>query len=152
VNQSNFDDPYDLARFVAAQEDHYDRVLAEIRFGKKTSHWMWYIFPQFEGLGTSAASRRYAIKSLSEARAYLAHPVLGERLLQCAEATLSIAGRTATAIFGSPDDQKLRSSATLFAAVAGEDSVFQQLLAKYFDGKRDDLTLRLISGATGESS
>jgi uncharacterized protein (DUF1810 family) len=141
-------DPYDLARFVTAQAQNYSAALAEIRNGRKTSHWMWYVFPQFDGLGASWTSRLYSIKSLDEARAYLAHPLLGKRLLECAEAVLQVAGRSATEILGSPDDIKLRSSATLFAAVSPEGSVFHRILAKYFGGDGDGLTRRLIRGST----
>src|SRR4051794_16808187 len=111
------DDPHDLGRFVSAQADDYGQALAEVRAGRKRSHWMWYIFPQVEGLGSSPMSRRYSIRSLDEARAYLDHPVLGRRLIECAEAALGVEGRSASEIFGSPDDMKLRSSATLFASV-----------------------------------
>jgi uncharacterized protein (DUF1810 family) len=137
-------DPHDLARFVAAQEHDYAGALSEIRAGRKRSHWMWYVFPQYTGLGYSEMSQRYAIKSLAEARAYLDHPVLGPRLVACAEAALSVVGRTATEVFGSPDDVKLKSSATLFAAVSPAVSVFERLLDKYFAGDRDAATLRLI--------
>jgi len=143
------DDPYDLVRFVAAQDRDYATALAEIRGGRKRSHWMWFVFPQFEGLGESAMSRRYAIKSLDEARAYLAHPVLGHRLVECAEAALQIEGRSAGDIFGSPDDLKLRSSATLFATISPKGSVFHRLLDSYFDGRGDELTSGLIRGAEG---
>src|SRR5436305_1227395 len=102
-------DPHNLNRFVQAQVDDYEQALAEIRSGRKQSHWMWYIFPQFDGLGFSSTSKRYAIKSIAEAEAYLAHPVLGPRLQECAEAALRVEGRTASEIFGSPDDMKLRS-------------------------------------------
>jgi uncharacterized protein (DUF1810 family) len=108
---------------------------------------MWYIFPQYDGLGFSSTSRHYAIKSVAAARAYLAHPVLGPRLIECAEAALRVEGRSALEVFGSPDDMKLRSCATLFAHVAPAGSVFERLLSKYFDGQRDDRTLRLISAA-----
>ena len=141
--------PHDLARFEAAQEGSYESALAELRRGRKQSHWMWFVFPQFAGLGFSEMSVRYAIKSLDEARAYLAHPVLGPRLVESADAVLAIAGRSALEIFGSPDDMKLRSSATLFAAVSPEGSVFHQLLAKYFGGRKDESTLRLIAEADG---
>jgi uncharacterized protein (DUF1810 family) len=137
-------DPFDLARFVDAQAGSYDDALAEIRTGNKRSHWMWYVFPQCAGLGVSATSKRYAIRSVAEARAYLAHPVLGPRLTKCAAALLDIEGRSATAIFGSPDDMKLRSCATLFAAVSPPDSVFARLLGKYFGGERDERTIRLL--------
>ena len=137
-------DPHDLRRFLVAQEDDYADALSEIRSGRKESHWMWYVFPQFDGLGSSPTSKQYAIRSLSEARAYLRHPVLGSRLIACAEAVLAVEGRSATAIFGSPDDLKLRSCATLFAAVSPPGSVFERLLANYFPEGRDERTLRLI--------
>jgi uncharacterized protein (DUF1810 family) len=140
-------DPYNLQRFVQAQNTDYDRALLEIKRGKKSSHWMWYIFPQFEGLGLSTTSRRYSIKSTGEATAYLAHPVLGPRLKECARAVLSVEGRSAQEIFGSPDDMKLRSCATLFACVSPAGSVFHQLLDKYFEGKQDRKTLRMIGVA-----
>lgn len=139
-------DSYDLARFVEAQEREYERALTEIRGGRKRSHWMWYIFPQFAGLGRSAMSRRYAITSAAEAEAYLRHPVLGPRLLEIARAVLDVEGRSASEIFGSPDDMKLRSSATLFARVSAPGSVFEQVLERYFDGKPDTETLRLMDG------
>ena len=138
-------DPYQLSRFVTAQERDYDRALAEIRRGRKESHWMWYVFPQFRGLGLSAMSARYAIGSLDEARAYLAHPVLGPRLIECAEAVLSVHERTAHDIFGSPDDAKLRSAATLFAAVSPAGSLFHRILDHFFDGQHDPLTLQKLS-------
>jgi len=141
---SDINDPHDLNRFVEAQEGDYENALAEIRSGRKRSHWMWYVFPQFQGLGFSSTSRRYAIKSLAEARAYLNHPVLGPRLLECVEAALSIEGRSAHDIFGSPDDMKLRSCATLFAHVSPAGSVFHRLLDKYFMGQQDDKTLQLL--------
>jgi uncharacterized protein (DUF1810 family) len=140
-------DPYDLTRFVQAQEADYDQALTEIRAGTKRSHWMWYVFPQFVGLGSSPTSVHYAIKSREEAEAYLAHPILGPRLVDCADAALQIEGRSALQIFGSPDDMKLRSSATLFASVSPEDSVFRRLLDKYFGGKQDARTLELVSRA-----
>jgi len=144
VNSRGGDDPYNLERFVAAQRGDYKRALAELLRGRKQSHWMWYIFPQLEGLGSSEMSRRFAIKSAAEAKAYLAHPVLGLRLLACAEAVLSVEGRSALEILGSPDDLKLKSSATLFAAVTPPGSVFEQLLAKYYGGVRDEKTLELL--------
>jgi uncharacterized protein (DUF1810 family) len=140
-------DPHDLGRFVRAQEGDYERALAEIRAGRKRSHWMWYVFPQYEGLGLSATTRRYSIKSVAEAKAYLAHPVLGARLTEISEAALAIEGRSALEVFGSPDDRKLRSSATLFAHASPPGSVFERLLGKYFGGEPDEKTLRLI-GAT----
>ncbi|HLN27341.1 MAG TPA: DUF1810 domain-containing protein [Gemmataceae bacterium] len=141
---AGMNDPYDLSRFVKAQESNYEQAIAEIRSGRKYSHWMWYVFPQFEGLGFSSTSRRYAIKSLAEAKAYLNHPVLGPRLLECVEVALGIEGRSAHDIFGSPDDMKLRSCATLFAHVSPAGSVFHRLLDKYFKGKVDDKTLQLL--------
>ncbi len=137
-------DPYDLGRFLQAQADSYDQALREIESGRKSTHWMWFIFPQLDGLAFSSTSKHYAIKSIEEARAYLDHPVLGPRLRQCAEAALGIEGRSATQIFGSPDDMKLRSCATLFACVSGPDSVFDRVLAKFFGGERDVTTLRLL--------
>ena len=140
------DDPCDLTRFVRAQEGDYAQALAELERGRKRSHWMWYVFPQFDGLGSSATAKRYAIKSVAEARAYLAHPVLGPRLLECAEAVLRVEGRSATEIFGSPDDLKLKSCATLFATLLPRGSVFDRLLAKYYGGEPDGRTLQLLGG------
>src|SRR5262245_59745362 len=111
------DDPYNLSRFVQALEEDYEQALAEIRSGKKRTHWMWYIFPQIDGLACSSTSKRYSIKSVEEAKAYLEHPNLGPRLLECAEAVIHLEDQSATEIFGSPDDLKLRSCATLFACV-----------------------------------
>jgi uncharacterized protein (DUF1810 family) len=136
-------DPYDLDRFVKAQAANYDQALSELREGRKRSHWMWYIFPQMDGLGLSPMSRKYSIKSAAEARAYLDHPVLGPRLLECAAVVCNIVGRTALEIFGAPDDMKLRSSATLFASVSG-GGVFEQLIQKYFDGQPDEKTLQIL--------
>src|SRR3954454_1934841 len=126
------DDPHDLSRFVRAQEDDYEPALSEIRSGRKRSHWIWYIFPQLDGLGFSSTSRRYSIKSLAEAEAFLRHPILGPRLLECCEAVLGVEGRSAFVIFGSPDEMKLKSCATLFACVSPPGSVFDRLLTKYF--------------------
>ena len=137
-------DPYDLDRFVRAQAPDYERALSELRTGKKKSHWMWYIFPQIEGLGQSPMSVRYSINSADEARAYLGHLLLGPRLRECATVVRDIVGHSALEIFGSPDDMKLRSCATLFAAVS-KDGVFEQVLEKYFDGERDKETLRRIA-------
>jgi uncharacterized protein (DUF1810 family) len=143
------DDPYDLDRFVRAQQDDYEQALSEIKNGRKRSHWMWYIFPQFDGLAFSSTSKLYAIKSLDETRAYLDHPVLGPRLVVCAEAALHVEGRSATAIFGSPDDLKLRSSATLFAHVSPPGSVFHRLLDKFYQGVPDGKTLELLGVRDG---
>ena len=142
-------DPYDLNRFVQAQAEDYDQALAQIRAGRKRSHWMWYVFPQFHGLGFSSTSRRYAIKTIAEAEAYLRHPLLGPRLEECCETLIDIEGRSAHDIFGSPDDVKLRSCATLFKHVSAPGSVFERLLGKYFAGVPDQKTLQLI-GATTE--
>jgi uncharacterized protein (DUF1810 family) len=143
-NTPSIDDPYDLNRFVRAQQDDYAQALSEIKSGRKRSHWMWYIFPQFDGLAFSSTSKHYAIKSVEEARAYLDHLVLGPRLLACAEAVIGIEGRSATEIFGSPDDLKLRSCATLFACVSPPGSVFHRLLDQYYRGDLDSKTLRLL--------
>ncbi len=141
------DDPHDLARFLHAQEDSYEQALRELTAGAKRSHWMWYVFPQLAGLGHSAMARRYAIKDEEEARAYLAHPVLGPRLLACTEAVLTHAGRrSASEIFGFPDDVKLRSSVTLFAHVSASDSVFHRLLDTFYPEGTDERTLRLLEG------
>ena len=140
-------DPHNLNRFVQAQEHDYDQALSEIRAGRKRSHWMWYVFPQFTGLGSSPTSAHYAIESVQEATAYLAHPVLGPRLLECADAALQIEGRSALEVFGSPDDMKLRSSATLFASVSAEGSVFHRIIDKYFAGEKDVRTIELMSRA-----
>ena len=139
-------DPHHLQRFVEAQARVYDQALAEIRRGRKQSHWMWFVFPQFAGLGMSPSSQHYAVKSLAEAEAYLAHSVLGPRLIECAEAVLAIEGRSALEVFGSPDDMKLRSSATLFAHVSPAGSAFHRVIDKYFDGEPDPKTLLLIRG------
>ncbi|MBV6448704.1 DUF1810 domain-containing protein [Nitrosomonas sp.] len=144
----NGNDPYDLERFVQAQAHDFEIALAEITSGRKRSHWMWYIFPQFAGLGFSAMSQRYAIRSVAEAQAYLNHPMLGPRLMQCCEALLAVTGRSAHEIFDSPDDMKLQSCATLFASVTPADSVFAHVLARYFSGQRDQKTLDLLSVAT----
>jgi uncharacterized protein (DUF1810 family) len=137
-------DPYDLNRFIISQEGVSDRALAELRDGQKRSHWMWYIFPQIEGLGHSPTTRHYSIKSLEEARQYLAHPLLGRRLAECCEAVLAVQGRSAEDIFGHPDDWKLQSSMTLFELVSGPESVFGRVLDKYYQGKRDARTLQIV--------
>jgi len=140
------DDPYDLQRFTAAQDagGTYDHATAELRSGRKTSHWMWFIFPQVAGLGYSPASRTYAITSLAEARAYLAHPVLGARLIECAEILTRLPGRTAEQIFGEVDALKLRSCVTLFMHAAPDEPVFRQVLDQYFDGIPDSATEQRI--------
>jgi uncharacterized protein (DUF1810 family) len=141
----NPSDPYNLGRFIVAQQADFARALDELRQGRKRTHWMWYIFPQLAGLGWSATSRLYAIQSRDEARAYLAHPVLGPRLLECTQAMLRHEGRTARDILGWPDVLKLRSCATLFAAVAPAGSLFEQILARYYDGQPDQATLQLLA-------
>jgi len=140
------DDPYDLQRFVAAQDagGTYDHATAELRSGRKTSHWMWFIFPQVAGLGHSPAARTYAITSLAEARAYLAHPVLGARLIECAQILTGVPGRTAEQIFGEVDALKLRSCVTLFMHAAPGRPVFRQVLDQYFDGIPDSATEQRI--------
>ncbi|WP_323676260.1 DUF1810 domain-containing protein [Halorubellus sp. PRR65] len=139
-------DPHDLERFVDAQDPVIDDVKRELRAGRKRSHWMWFVFPQIAGLGSSERSRRYAIESIEEARAYLAHPALGPRLRECTELVLSIDGRTANEIFGSPDDRKFRSSMTLFEAAADDGGLFADALAAYYDGDRDLETLNRLGG------
>jgi uncharacterized protein (DUF1810 family) len=137
-------DLYDLRRFVDAQDGSYEAAISEIRRGQKRSHWMWFIFPQYVGLGISATSQHYAIKSAAEAVAYLNDPVLGKRLIECADAVLGIEGRSARQIFGSPDDLKLKSCATLFAHISPAGSVFERVLDKYFRGEPDSKTLQLL--------
>lgn len=136
---------FDLERFVRAQEDTFQDALSELKRGRKSTHWMWFIFPQFKGLGFSSTSIRYSIKSLDEAKAYLRHPILGQRLIECAEAVLAIEGKTVSEILGYPDDLKLKSSMTLFEKAAGEDSLFSRILDKYFRGERDSHTLNLLN-------
>ncbi|MBS0423101.1 MAG: DUF1810 domain-containing protein [Proteobacteria bacterium] len=137
-------DPYGLDRFVQAQAHDFEIALTEIAGGRKRSHWMWYIFPQFAGLGFSAMSQHYAIRSAAEAQAYLNHPILGPRLMQCCETLLAINGRSAHEIFASPDDLKLQSCVTLFASVTPADSVFERVLEQYFQGERDQKTLDFL--------
>ena len=137
-------DPFNLRRFTGAQEGIYDTVLAELKRGQKRTHWMWFIFPQIDGLAYSATSKHYAIKSIEEARQYLNHPVLGTRLLECAETVLAVEGRSVSEIFGYPDDLKLKSSMTLFAYVANPRFLFIRVLDKYFQGEQDVRTLDLL--------
>ncbi len=138
-------DPYNLQRFVDAQEPIYDRALAELKAGQKQSHWMWFIFPQIAGLGRSDMARRYAIGGPDEAKAYVEHSLLGPRLEECAQALLEHADRSAREVLGSPDDMKLHSSMTLFAAVAPERSVFQTVLNAFFAAKPDQATLSRLA-------
>ena len=136
-----------LQRFLDAQDKVYETALAELRAGRKRTHWMWFVLPQIAGLGHSSTAAYYAIADLAEARAYLAHPLLGARLAECAGALLGVTGRTAHEILGSPDDLKLRSSMTLFAQVAGPDSVFRRVLERYYGGEADARTLDLLSSS-----
>ncbi|WP_417307812.1 DUF1810 domain-containing protein [Devosia sp.] len=133
-----------LERFVAAQAPVYAQVEAELSAGRKTSHWMWFIFPQLRGLGRSPTAQHFGIADLKEAEAYLRHPVLGPRLVACSEMVLAVEGRSAHAIFGTPDDLKLRSSMTLFSRAAPDAAVFGEVLAKYYDGQEDPATLQLL--------
>ncbi len=137
-------DPYDLARFVRAQDPVFEGVCRELENGRKTSHWMWFVFPQIAGLGASAMSARFAISSPDEARAYLAHPVLGPRLRRCVSILLGLTGLSAYEIFGSPDDRKLHSSITLFELAAPGEKLFSQALDRYFEGVPDKATLERL--------
>jgi len=140
-SQHSSDDPFHLDRFVLAQERVYSHVLSELRAGEKTSHWMWFIFPQIRGLGRSPISIEYAVSSRDEARAYLKHPLLGPRLKECTQLVLQVEGRSAFEIFDEPDDMKFRSCMTLFTQVSSDDDIFQRALDKYFEGIPDRLTL-----------
>jgi len=133
-----------LERFVSAQDGAYAQALAEIRAGRKRSHWMWFVFPQLAGLGHSPTAQYYAISGLAEAAAYLAHPVLGPRLVEISRALVDLPTSDATRVLGYPDDLKLRSCATLFAQVPGADPVFQRVLDKFFAGKPDEATIALL--------
>ncbi len=134
-------DQFDLQRFIDAQEPLYGRVRAELADGRKRTHWMWFVFPQIAGLGQSFMARKFAISGFDEARAYLLHPTLGARLLECARLVASHAGRSATEIMGSPDDMKLRSCMTLFRQACPEEPIFQQVLDTFYAGKADESTL-----------
>jgi len=138
---------FDLDRFVSAQSVVYTDVQAELRNGRKTGHWIWFVFPQISGLGRSETSRYYGIASLDEARAYLAHPVLGERLRDCAGLLLATSGRSATDILGPVDAMKVRSSMTLFHRAAPDEPAFSAVLARFYDGVPDDATDALIAGS-----
>ena len=140
-------DPHDLERFVAAQAAVYPRVEQELGSGRKASHWMWFVFPQLKMLGRSAMARRFGIASLAEARAYLSHPLLGARLIECTRMMLFVEGQSALQVLGSPDDLKFRSSMTLFAGLEPTAPEFQLALAKYYAGLGDDATLRLLDKA-----
>ena len=148
------DDRYNLTRFVEAQDPLFARVRAELAAGCKESHWMWFIFPQLQGLGSSAMARRYALASVEEARAYLEHPVLGARLRECTRLVNRIEGRTIEEIFGYPDHLKFRSCMTLFACAAGEAGdgpLFREALRRHFAGEEDPLTRKLLTSACGTS-
>jgi uncharacterized protein (DUF1810 family) len=138
------DDPFDLHRFVDAQAPVYERVLAELKNGRKQSHWMWFIFPQIAGLGHSQMAQRYAISSLREAEAYLKHAILGPRLLECTNLLLQVEDKSARVILGSPDDTKFRSCMTLFAHAAPEEQVFRAAIDRYFDGNEDQSTVERL--------
>jgi uncharacterized protein (DUF1810 family) len=140
-------DPFDLRRFVDAQDPVYGTVLAELRNGAKRSHWIWFVFPQLRGLGHSATAQQYGIGSLDEARAYLAHPVLGLRLRECTRMVALIDGRSVDEIFGRPDNLKVRSSMTLFALATDDDADFRAVLDKFYDGQADQATVERLSRA-----
>ena len=137
-------DPFNLNRFIEAQDPVYARVCSELGAGRKTSHWMWFVFPQIKGLGFSPMARKFAITSLDEARAYLDHPVLGPRLLECTRLVCEVKGKTIHEILGSPDDMKFRSCMTLFSRAADAPGVFEEALLKFFGGEPDGLTLKRI--------
>lgn len=137
-------DVFNLQRFTDAQADIYQRVVAELRSGMKRSHWMWFVFPQIAGLGSSTTAIHYAISSLTEAEAYLAHPVLGPRLRECTQLVNEIDGRSIDDIFGYPDDLKFRSSMTLFSSASADNQIFLDALEKYFNGEMDELTLQRL--------
>jgi uncharacterized protein (DUF1810 family) len=139
-------DPFHLSRFLEAQEAIYETVLRELEHGRKASHWMWFIFPQIAGLGHSPTALRFAISSLDEARAYLAHPLLGNRLVQCTRTINAVRNRTAHQIFDSPDDMKLRSSMTLFREAAKDPEPFRAAIERYFDGEADARTMEILAG------
>ena len=138
------DDPHDLQRFLVAQEPVMVRVRAELAAGAKTTHWMWFVFPQLRALGRSSTARHYGIADRAEAQAYATHPVLGPRLVECTRLVLGVHSRSAHDIFGSPDDLKLRSCLTLFGAVAPQEPEFSEGLARYYDGRPDEHTLELL--------
>jgi uncharacterized protein (DUF1810 family) len=144
---ANSDDPYSLHRFVEAQDSEIEKVKKELRAGHKQTHWMWYVFPQVAGLGSSRMAKRYAISSREEAEAYLAHPVLGPRLRECTEIVNGVEGRSANEIFGSPDDLKFRSSMTLFCEVADDPEPFRTALELYYDNEPDPKTLQFLEGS-----
>ncbi len=138
-------DPFRIERFVQAQDPVIADVRCELRAGRKRTHWMWFVFPQLRALGRSATAQHYGIGSLAEAQAYMAHPILGPRLVECAQLVQAVEGRSAHSIFGSPDDMKLRSSMTLFATASPDTPVFGEVLHKYYGGERDSMTSALLA-------
>jgi uncharacterized protein (DUF1810 family) len=145
-------DPYDLERFVTAQSDVYAAVVAELSRGRKTTHWMWFVFPQLAGLGSSAMAQRYALSGLDEARTYLAHPVLGARLRECARLAIESPAARIDVLFGAPDDLKFHACMTLFAHASPDDELFARALQRFFQGRRHDATLRFLRAAGGFAS
>lgn len=143
------DDPFDLARFVSAQDPVYERVLEELRHGRKRTHWMWFVFPQLIGLGASAMADRYAVRSRAEAAAYLRHEILGPRLKECTELINAVKEDSIRRILGFPDDRKFHSSMTLFAEVDGAAGVYRQALARFFDGRPDPRSLEILAALDG---
>ena len=137
-----------LNRFLSAQQNVYPQVLKELQYGQKTSHWMWFIFPQIEGLGHSSTAKYYSIKTIEEAKEYITHPILGARLLECSKIILEIENKTADDIFGYPDNAKLKSSMTLLNFVSPEHKEFAEVLKKYFSGKQDEQTLSILQNCT----
>lgn len=142
---ANNQNSFDLNRFVAAQENVYQTVISELNNGNKQSHWMWFIFPQIDGLGSSTTARFYAIKNMDEASAYLNHPILGKRLLECSSILLTIKDKSADDIFGFPDYVKLQSCMTLFSIVFPQEKLFKQVLSKYYEDQRDEKTIKIVS-------
>jgi uncharacterized protein (DUF1810 family) len=141
-------DPHNLSRFIDAQAGVYSGAVEELKRGTKTGHWIWFIFPQIEGLGHSGMSRRFSISSIDEAKAYSEHPILGSRLIECIELVMAVEGKSAEQIFGHIDALKFRSCLTLFAIARNDETLYQQALDKYFDGARDPLTMQALEGAT----
>jgi uncharacterized protein (DUF1810 family) len=144
MNASNNDDPFDLRRFLEAQEPSYAIALSELKGGRKHSHWMWFVFPQIDGLGRSPTTKQYAIRNVAEAKTYLSHPVLGARLIECTKTLLNARGLSAFDVFGHPDDLKFCSSMTLFEYASSGDSLFSQALDQYCEGQRDAKTLAIV--------
>ena len=141
---------FDLERFISAQDPVYSTVVGELRNGMKASHWMWFVFPQIDGLGSSPTARRYAIQSLDEAGAYLAHPILGSRLIECTELVNNVEGESLRQIFGSPDDMKFHSSMTIFSLIEPRHDAFKQALDKYFNGELDERTIAIVGPASDD--